>query len=113
MRSSRPTSATGLEPRMVPLSCCGSASGGSSGKCSPRSKSWARAPAPATPDSASPNAKAAALFGIARELHLHDLVGVRDLAVVGLAALLDFLDGVHAGHDLAEERLLPGERGAT
>src|SRR4051812_31780596 len=112
MRSSRPTSATGLEPRTVPLSCCGNASGGSSGKCSPRSKSWARAPAPAKPDSASPKANAAALFGIARELHLDDLVGVRDLAAVALA-LLDFLDRIHAGDDLAEERVLAGERAAA
>ena len=38
---------------------------------------------------------------------------IRDRAIIGAVALLDLVDGVHAGNHFAEERVLAGQRAAA
>src|SRR5215204_2926751 len=45
-------------------------------------------------------------LGVGGDLHLDDLVGVADAAVARLVALLDLVDVLHSGLDLAPDRVL-------
>src|SRR5262249_52174573 len=46
---------------------------------------------------------------VCSDLHAHDAVGVAHGPVVGFGAFLDLVDRVHAGHDLADHRVLAVE----
>src|SRR5262249_49802528 len=50
-----------------------------------------------------------ALLRVGRDLHVHDAVGIAHGAVVRLGALLDLVDRGHAGHHLADHRVLTVE----
>src|SRR5580658_8110098 len=45
-------------------------------------------------------------FRLGGHAHRHDLIRVRDLAVVLLRPSLDLVDDIHAGHDFAEGGVL-------
>src|SRR5262249_10268068 len=49
------------------------------------------------------------LFRVGGDLHLDHAVGIGDRAVVGGRALLDLVDHVHAGDDLADHGVLAVE----
>src|SRR4051812_703909 len=50
------------------------------------------------------------LIGVRRDLHLDDLVRVADSAIAALVALFDRVDMLHAGDDIAPDRVLPVEK---
>src|SRR5262245_21043011 len=52
-----------------------------------------------------------ASLGVGRHLHAHDAVRIGDGTIPSRVALLDLVDGVHAGHDLAHDRVLIVEAG--
>src|SRR5262249_9124906 len=50
------------------------------------------------------------LFGVGGHLHFDNPIRVGNLAVARLVALLDLVDVLHTGHDLAPDCILPVER---